>query len=348
MIVKRLLSLITALAVAFTWHVIDAPGAEKEKFWNHYCREYVFNQHAVSWEKNPSPDAANQKPWVPYCEGYLEGLFEAWSSVGVICVPDDTRRFQIEGGVHVMLNKSDEKDRRIPPLIAMRAWQDDFPCKKDKQSLATAQRPAAPAFPTEWQGNQEKRFLEFPNDTYTVTFDLNTVQIIQPGRFTVIEMTIDKPDMMRFELKVLATLRTYCARAVGQYPAPADLLMLGPPDMPVKNIEVSTNDTPPVIKRILWYYPYKRLRGEAGALDCRYGNRTEQDLYSEARSSVTNGIRQKDLYDCQRGLWGSTIHEDDDPTAAIAGPVPLQTLAFEYYQSVCQAVTHEAPYVPNE
>ena len=70
-----------------------------------------------------------------------------------------------------------------------------------------------------------------------MTVDLNTVQIIQPGRFTVIETTIDNPDMMRFELKVLAVLRTYCARAAGQYAAPADLLMLGPPDMPVKKLK---------------------------------------------------------------------------------------------------------------
>jgi hypothetical protein len=199
-----------------------------------------------------------------------------------------------------------------------------------------------------WARDQEKRFLEFPNDTYTVTFDLNTVQIIQPGRFTVISTTIDNPDMMRFELKVLATLRTYCARAVGQYPAPADLLVLGPPDVPVKNIEVRTDETAPVIKRISWYYPYKRLRGEEGFLHCRYGNRTEQDGYSEAWDVITKGIRSKELYDCKRGLRGSTIREDEDPTIAIVGPVPLQTLAFEYYQSVCLAVTHEAPYEPKE
>jgi hypothetical protein len=109
--VSKLLSLITALTLAFSWYVIDARGAEK--YWSDYCREYVFKQHADLSEKNPKPHGANQEPWIPYCNGYLEGLFEAWSSVGVICVPNNTRNFQVLGSVIVMLNKSDEKDRRI-------------------------------------------------------------------------------------------------------------------------------------------------------------------------------------------------------------------------------------------
>ena len=47
-----------------------------------------------------------------------------------------------------------------------------------------------------------------------MTYDLDTVQVVQPGRFAVIETTIDNPDVMRFELKVLGTLRPYCARAL--------------------------------------------------------------------------------------------------------------------------------------
>lgn len=137
-----------------------------------------------------------------------------------------------------------------------------------------------------------------------MTFDLNTVQIIQPGRFAVTETTIDNPDVMRFELKVLATLRTYCARAVGHYPAPADLLMFGPPDMPVKDIEVTTDETPPLIKRAVWHYPYKRLQPYAGFFSCKYHNRTEQDLYSGAWAGIANGIRSKELYDLQKGALG--------------------------------------------
>jgi hypothetical protein len=132
-IMKRLLSLITTFAFAFTWHVIDARAAEKEKHWDDYCREYVFNEAAWPWEKDPGPDAPNQKAWLPYCEGYLEGLFHAWSSAGVICPPADTRNFQVGGSVVVMFNKSDGKDRRNPLSIAARAWTKEFPCKKDNR-----------------------------------------------------------------------------------------------------------------------------------------------------------------------------------------------------------------------
>jgi hypothetical protein len=131
---RSMMSLITALALAFVsvfpWH--DARAAAGKANWDDYCREYVFNDKANPWEKDPKPDAVNQKPWLPYCEGYREGLFEAWSVVKVICVPDDTRKFQVEGSVVVLFDKSDEKDRQMPGWIAMKAWLDAFPCKKDK------------------------------------------------------------------------------------------------------------------------------------------------------------------------------------------------------------------------
>lgn len=177
------------------------------------------------------------------------------------------------------------------------------------------------------------------------------MQIIQPGRFTVIETVIDNPDVMRLELKVLATLRTYCARADGQYSAPSDLLTLGPPDMPIKNIEVRRDVTRTAgrvypFKMVSWSYPYKRLAQHSGFLHCKQFNRREDDLYFETRALIVNGIRSKSLYDCKRGLWGPMINEDNDPTKAITSPVAKGTRAFEYYLAVCRAVTREAPYMP--
>ena len=113
-----------------------------------------------------------------------------------------------------------------------------------------------------WAGDQEKRFLEFPSGIDTTTFDLTTVQMVQPGRFTIISTTIDDLDVMKFELTVLDTLRAYCTRPDGKYPAPAKLLALGPPDMPIKSIEVrNQNQT----RTVEWDYPYKRLAIETTA-----------------------------------------------------------------------------------
>jgi hypothetical protein len=88
-----------------------------------------------------------------------------------------------------------------------------------------------------WAGKPAAHFLEFPDDVDTTTFDLNTAQVIQPGRFSFVRTTIDNPDVMKLELKVLGTRRTYCMRLDGKYPTLADLLTLGPPNMPVKSIE---------------------------------------------------------------------------------------------------------------
>ena len=114
-----------------------------------------------------------------------------------------------------------------------------------------------------WAGDQGGRFLEFqyPDGKDTKTYDLNTMQIIQPGRFTIVSTTIDNPDVMRFELKVLDTLRSHCARPEGKYPAPADLLTLGPPNMPVQNIEVRSTTLygSSRSKLVEWQYPYTRL-----------------------------------------------------------------------------------------
>jgi hypothetical protein len=195
-----------------------------------------------------------------------------------------------------------------------------------------------------WAGDQEKRFLEFPTGKDTTTYDLSTVHMIQPGRFTIISITIDNPDVMKLELKVLVTLRTYCARAAGEYPAPPDLFTLGPPDMPVKNIRVK--DVERDFKVITWPYPYQRLEQTYGFLDCKRGSLTEDELFSEFRTGIMSGLRTKTLYDCKRGLWGNFVDKFDDPAKAITGFVPKGTRAFDEYLSVCRAVTHEAPYVP--
>jgi len=169
------------------------------------------------------------------------------------------------------------------------------------------------------------------------------VQIIQPGRFSIIYTQIDNPDVMKFELKVLTTLKSYCARPDGKYPPPADIFTLGPPDMPVENIAVQS----PADKNAYWLYPYKRLEGGAQVLTCRAKPKTEEQWFMEQRANITNGFQWKKLVDCRRGLMGTFYSsDDDDPSKVIVGVIRPGTVGEDEYLRICLAVMHERPYLP--
>ena len=193
-----------------------------------------------------------------------------------------------------------------------------------------------------WAGDQDERFIEFLAAAgKTRTYDLSTVQMVQPGKFTIISTNIDDAETMKLELKVLSILKTYCGRPEGQYPAPTDAFVLGPPDMPVESIEVTGN-------LVSWYYPYSRLGMLAGAhLVCRKNGRTEEESYDQQRALIMSGLRSKELFDCKRGLSGFFIDEHDDPAKAIIGRVRADTYVANYYLGVCSRVTHEKPFAPN-
>ena len=193
-----------------------------------------------------------------------------------------------------------------------------------------------------WAADQKDRFLEFPNYGKTTTYDLSTVQIIQPGRFSVISTTIDDPDLMKLELKALSTLRTYCARPAGKYPAPAGLLTLGSPDMPVKSVEVQGEQMGRTKRVVFWEYPYTRLGKSSIALGCG-----EQDQMYE-QQTITNGFRTKELFDCRRGLSGRSYEplDNGDPSKVLTYAVRPDTISEEHYLGVCSAVMHEKPYLP--
>ena len=214
-----------------------------------------------------------------------------------------------------------------------------------------------------WASDANDRFLEFQEDRDTLTYDMNTVQMIGPGRFIITHTTIDTPDMMKLELKAFATLQAYCARADGKYPAPADVLALGPPDLPVENIEVKTTKFAGRIyphKTVSWDYPYKRLaintqqglvQYPAPVFHCKDQLDTESEYQNriiETRSVIMNGIRTKELFDCKRGLAGTFLfgHENDDPAKAMTFFVRPETRMFRFYFGVCSWVTHEEPYTP--
>ena len=51
-----------------------------------------------------------------------------------------------------------------------------------------------------WAADQRQRFVEFQSLGGSEIFDLSTVQMIQPGRFTITSTAIDDADVMRLEL----------------------------------------------------------------------------------------------------------------------------------------------------
>lgn len=197
------------------------------------------------------------------------------------------------------------------------------------------------------RAGQGKRFLQLRFDAEsTVTFDLATVQILQPGRFTIIATTMDDPDVMRFKLRALNAADTFCGLSVGKYPMPKTLFTLGPPNMPVQDIVVGKNMQN--AKYVQWSYPYLRLAFNAhseneGILLC--GRSSE---YMQNRELILNGLQDKELFDCERGLTGTFLDQNEDPTKAMTYVVRAGTIGARIYNSVCRAVTHTEPYDPNK
>jgi hypothetical protein len=196
-----------------------------------------------------------------------------------------------------------------------------------------------------WAVAQQNRFLEIPREGDTLTYDLDSVQITSPGKFTIIETIIDNPDVMKFELNALKILRNYCPRPDGNYPAPTELLQLGPPDLPVEQIEVAEHG--PSRKLVSWKYPYRRMSVVTKlALQCKAEGRTGDDLFSEHHNLIANGLRTKEIFDCKRGLSGLFDDEHDDPSKVIISPVVPGSNGEENYLAICPAVMRQEPYLP--
>ena len=111
---------------------------------------------------------------------------------------------------------------------------------------------------------QQDRFFDLPTDTSVETFDMQSVAMLGTHGFTIVKVTIDKPDVLRLRLAALGVLRGYCKRSAAEYPAPNDLLAMGRPDMPVHKIAVqlseqTTNGVTQRWKTIWWDYPYSKL-----------------------------------------------------------------------------------------
>jgi hypothetical protein len=214
--------------------------------------------------------------------------------------------------------------------------------------------------------DQNERFVEFSElPAKTRTYDLSTVQMMQPGRFTILSTSMDDTDVMRFELKALETLLTYCKGPDGNYPPPTSLFTLGPPDLPIKSIEVKssqTKDGTRQFKSASWSYPYKRLAIEDPGkfvqeeikYFCKDGYRTDEyELYANQKMSIANGRQNKELFDCKRGIRGDFVKLPEGPNFWPPDPAKVRTemvkphsYADTWYRGVCRRVMREEPYSP--
>lgn len=204
--------------------------------------------------------------------------------------------------------------------------------------------PPTAVYPQDNQNN----FVEFKSESQTTTYDLRTVEVIQPGKFIIVETVVDTPNAIRFGLKVLDILRSHCSRPMGSYPAPTEVFALRPPDKPVKEIEVRQTPIPGTnyrYKIVSWSLPYSNMIVNYKSYVCNRLGRRETEEYFDARNVILNGIKIKVLFDCNRGIRGEFFEEDEkDYRKAYLQIVEEGTVGANYYVGVCRAVTRKDPY----
>jgi hypothetical protein len=201
----------------------------------------------------------------------------------------------------------------------------------------------------------QNRWIELDFSEMTVTYDLTTVQMLDPGRFTIRSNTQDHPDVIRLRLAALTTLKSYCGRPDGEYAPPSELFTLGPPDMPVEHIKVETQPGHTPFKNVVWGLPYLRLavnlkngpEEDMAFFDCKGPAVESPDKeYDEFRSIIMNGSASKVLYDCRHGIMGFFLNPDDPPSKAITIP-GIGGAYLSAYLRLCPAIVGGMPYMPN-
>jgi hypothetical protein len=195
------------------------------------------------------------------------------------------------------------------------------------------------------------RFIEFSNPLYTTTFDLSTVQMIVPGKFTINHTAIPNPDYMQLELAAMDVLRGHCSRPDGSYEA-REAFAAGAPDLPVKRIEVKTTRSmdswgkPQETKLVSWELPYSKFKIGYPSLmyySCKFTDRSETETYLAQRATITSGTSSLMTFDCKRQLVGFTGDRDIPLLQTSPG-----TYAHAFYLKVCATVTGEPPYLKSD
>jgi hypothetical protein len=113
--------------------------------------------------------------------------------------------------------------------------------------------------------------------------------------------------------------------------------------MPVKEIEVKLT-SPTGYKIASWWLPYRKKMVGERAGHTIYLCRLHE--YAATYNVILNGLRSRVLFDCNRGLRGIFLDEEEtDYRKAQLHPVKYGTVGARYYNGVCRAVTGKDAYL---
>ena len=158
---------------------------------------------------------------------------------------------------------------------------------------------------------KRSRWLELEAGDSTISYDLDTVKLLTPNKFTIVSTTIDHNNVVKFRLNALKVLRSYCTRPAGYYDAPSELFTLGEANLPVTKIEVKLKEFPSWVDRS---EPYLILATGSSLKQESEGIshvRCEEPSDEEERQIIMSGSLRKELYDCDRRLMGLFAYESD-------------------------------------
>ena len=202
----------------------------------------------------------------------------------------------------------------------------------------------------------------FPVNSHldVVNFDLNSVRPLQPGRFVIAALTLDKPEIMRMRIAANRQMYKFCAKPAGFYPSLPSMYGIGSPDLPVNKLEVriildGTGPQRKSYKYVSWKYPYKRastcdddhcvnIREDVDLVMCRNNSVENNNQFDEWRAFETNGVKSLKIYDCDHGLTGTSSPEWDTNMTAMT-PVRPGSIGQEIYEQVCRKVFKHEPYM---
>lgn len=192
------------------------------------------------------------------------------------------------------------------------------------------------------QALAKERFVEIDIGNATSTYDIETAEIIQPGKFSIYYTSVSKPEAMRFRLALFDEFESACRKPAGAHPMGQRVLSMNKPDMPVEDIIVSVDGRG--AKGLTWNKPYssesyidkdgKTKPGSEFAI-------CSKDFFAAAREVERSGTRSKMVFDCKRYVIGL-----QDPRNNQIRIIDVNSSWAHTYKSVCKAVTGTEAYLP--